>query len=116
MRASEESFYETKAKIIAMLAHPKRLKMVDLLSEKEMTVSELAEALKMAQATTSQHLAIMRRAGVVETARDGNFVFYRLADPKIAVACGVMSEAVFDLLVKQQKKLQPVLAMARRQR
>lgn len=112
---TDESFYDIKAKIIAVLANPKRLEIIDLLAEREKTVSELAEALGLAQAATSQHLAVMRKAGVVEARKEGNFVYYRLADPKIADACGVMSRAVVDLLVNQQEKLRPVLAVARKQ-
>jgi len=114
MKPSDASFYEVKARMIAVMANPKRLQIVDLLSDGEKTVSELSDGLGLAQATTSQHLAVMRKAGVVETTRRGNFILYRLADPKIASACGVMSQAVLDLLVKQQKKLQPVLALANR--
>ena len=113
MDATDESFYEIKARIIAVLANPKRLEIIDLLNRGERTVSDLATSLGIAQAATSQHLAVMRKAGVVETRKDGNFVFYRLADPKIADACGVMSRAVVDLLVNQQEKLRPVLAVAR---
>ncbi len=116
MTPGEESFYEVKARMIAVMANPKRLEIIDLLSEGEKTVSDLAESLGLAQATASQHLAVMRKAGVVETSRDGNFIRYRLSDPKIASACRVMSRAVLDLLVKQQKKLKPVLAMAQKQR
>jgi len=115
MEPIDESFYEIKARIIAVLANPKRLEIIDLLGRQERTVSELASALDIAQAATSQHLAVMRKAGVVETRKDGNFVYYRLADPKIADACGVMSRAVVDLLVSQQERLRPVLAVARRE-
>ena len=114
MEPIDESFYEIKARIIAVLANPKRLEIIDLLGRQERTVSELASALDIAQAATSQHLAVMRKAGVVETRKDGNYVYYRLADPKIAAACGVMSKAVIDLLVSQQERLRPVLAIARR--
>ena len=115
MEPIDESFYEIKARIIAVLANPKRLEIIDLRGRQERTVSELASALDIAQAATSQHLAVMRKAGVVETRKDGNFVYYRLADPKIADACGVMSRAVVDLLVSQQERLRPVLAVARRE-
>jgi len=114
MNAMEESLYEIKARIIAVLANPKRLEIVDLLGHRERTVSELTEALGLAQAATSRHLAVMRKTGIVETRKEGNFVHYRLADPKIAAACGVMNRAVVDLLVGQQEKLRPVLALARR--
>jgi len=109
----ESPFYEIEARILSVLANPKRLEIIDLLNHGERTVSDLATSLGIAQAATSQHLAVMRKAGVVETRKDGNFVFYRLADPKIADACGVMSRAVVDLLVNQQEKLRPVLAVAR---
>ncbi len=114
MEPADESFYEIKARVISVLANPKRLQIVELLGRSERTVSELAEELEIAQATTSQHLAVMRKSGVVETRKDGNFVYYRLADPKIAEACAVMSKAIVDLLVIQQEKLRPVLAGAQR--
>ncbi len=114
MERWDESLYEIKARIIAVLANPKRLQIVELLGKSERTVSELAADLEIAQATTSQHLAIMRKSGVVETRKDGNYVYYRLADPKIAEACAVMSKAIVDLLVIQQEKLRPVLAGAQR--
>ncbi len=114
MERSDESFYAIKARTIAVLANPKRLEIIDLLASAERTVTDLAAALGLPQATTSQHLAVMRKAAVVETRKEGNYVYYRLADPKIAAACGVMSEAVLDLLENQQEKLRPVLIIARR--
>ena len=114
MEPSDESFYEIKARVISVLANPKRLRVVELLGKSERTVSELAAELGIAQATASQHLAVMRKTGVVETRKEGNFVYYRLADPKIAEACAVMSRAIVDLLVSQQERLRPVLAVAQR--
>ncbi len=114
MEPSSESFYEIKARLISVLANPKRLQIVEILGQSERTVSELAEELDIAQATTSQHLAVMRKSGVVETRKDGNFVYYRLADAKIAEACAVMSRAIVDLLMIQQEKLRPVLAGVQR--
>ncbi len=114
MEPPDESFYEIKARVIAVLANPKRLQIVELLGKSERTVTELSEELAIAQATTSQHLAVMRKSGVVETRKDGNFVYYRIADPKISEACAVMSRAIVDLLVTQQERLRPVLAVAQR--
>ncbi len=114
MEPPDESFYEIKARVIAVLANPKRLQIIEILGKSEHTVSELASELEIAQATTSQHLAVMRKTGVVETRKEGNFVYYRLADAKIAEACAVMSRAIVDLLMSQQEKLRPVLAVAAR--
>lgn len=112
MNATDETLYEIKAHVIAVLANPKRLEIIDLLADRERTVSQLAASLGLAQAATSQHLGVMRKAGVVETRKEGNRVHYRLSDPRIAAACGVMSQAVLGLLVNQQERLKPVLAVA----
>ena len=114
MEPPDESFYEIKAKVISVLANPKRLQIIELLGKSERTVSELSADLAIAQATTSQHLAVMRKSGVVETRKEGNFVYYRLADQKIAEACAVMSRAILDLLMSQQERLRPVLAVAQK--
>ena len=114
MEPSDESFYESKARVISVLANPKRLQIIEILGKSERTVSELSAELEIAQATTSQHLAVMRKSGVVETRKDGNFVYYRIADAKIAEACAVMSRAIVDMLVSQQEKLRPVLAVAQK--
>jgi DNA-binding transcriptional ArsR family regulator len=114
MEPADESFYEIKAKVISVLANPKRLQIIELLGTSERTVTELSAILEIAQATTSQHLAVMRKSGVVETRKDGNFVYYRLADQKIAEACAVMSRAILDLLMSQQERLRPVLAGAQK--
>ncbi len=114
MTPPDDSFYEIKARVISVLANPKRLQIIEILGKAERTVSELAAELGIAQATTSQHLAVMRKSGVVETRKEGNFVYYRIADPQIAEACAVMSRAIVDMLVSQQEKLRPVLAVAQR--
>jgi ArsR family transcriptional regulator len=53
-------------------------------------VGKLAEDLGVSQPNVSQHLAVMRAAGVVEAERDGREVRYRLSDPEIIVACETM--------------------------
>ncbi len=113
MERLDESFYEIKARIISVLANPRRLHILDLLADRERTVTELAEELDMPQTTTSQHLAVLRKAGVVETRKEGNFVYYHLADRRVAEACAVMTRAVVGLLTTQQERLRPVLANAR---
>jgi DNA-binding transcriptional ArsR family regulator len=110
-----DTFYDVKARIISVLANPTRLEILDRLSEGERTVSDLSVALGIGQATTSQHLAVMRNAGVVDFRKQGNRSYYRLADPEISKACGVMGEAVVRLLVSRQENLLPVFLAARRQ-
>ncbi len=103
------SLYAVKAQVLAALANPRRLRIVDLLGAREKTVSELASALGAAQAATSQHLAVMRMAGVVYARTERNHVYYRPCDPGIAAACQRMGHVVVAMLVRQRERLRPAL-------
>jgi DNA-binding transcriptional ArsR family regulator len=89
-----EPIYELQAEILKTLANPRRLEMAHLLAEGPMTVGRLADRLALAQPNVSQHLALMRAAGVVEAERDGREIRYRLADPDIIAACNLMRAAL----------------------
>jgi DNA-binding transcriptional ArsR family regulator len=79
-----------QAEVMKTLAHPRRLQILHRLAGGPIGVARLATELGMSQPNTSQHLAVMRAAGVVEAERDGREVRYRLADPDVTVACGLM--------------------------
>jgi ArsR family transcriptional regulator len=64
------------------LSDPLRLRLLCLLRGGERCVCDLVEALKLAQPKISRHLAYLRKAGWVETRRDGLWVFYKLAQPR----------------------------------
>ncbi len=80
--------------LIRALASQHRLRIIHLLGARTMEVNELAGELGLAQATVSQHLAAMRAVGLVEAARDGRVVRYRLADGEILAACDLMREVI----------------------
>lgn len=70
--------------IIRALNHKLRLQIIRLLQDKgEMTVTEIYSKLKLEQSVASQHLAILRRAAIVNTRRDGKFIFYTLNTGRI---------------------------------
>lgn len=71
------------AAIARALADPKRLCVVERLASGEQSVSDLSREVGCQVPNMSQHLAVLRSAGLVETRRDGNTVFYRLADPSV---------------------------------
>ena len=81
---------ELQAEFLRTLAHPRRLRILHLLADGPTGVASLAAALGISQPNASQHLAVMRAAGVVEAERDGREVRYRVADPEIVVACGIV--------------------------
>jgi ArsR family transcriptional regulator, virulence genes transcriptional regulator len=85
-----DEVYRLQAEVLKTLSNPKRLEIVHLLAEGPREVSRLADELGISQPNVSQHLAIMRAAGVVAAEREGREVRYRLSDPEIMVACETM--------------------------
>lgn len=79
-----------QAEVLRTLASPRRLEILHALARGPMEVGRLADFIGATQPNASQHLAVLRTAGVVEAERDGREVRYRLADPDVMVACGVM--------------------------
>jgi len=90
MPSATNDIDELQASMLRSLASVHRLRILHLLGERPCEVNEVARALGMGQATTSQHLGGMRAAGLVEAIRDGRSVSYRLSDPQILEACGLM--------------------------
>jgi DNA-binding transcriptional ArsR family regulator len=85
-----DEVYRLQSEVLKTLANPKRLEIIHLLAEEPREVGRLAEELGISQPNVSQHLALMRSAGIVEAERDGREVRYRLSDPEVIVACETM--------------------------
>jgi ArsR family transcriptional regulator len=79
-----------QAEILKTLASPSRLEILHRLEEGPRPVSRLAADLGISQPNVSQHLAVLRGAGLVSAERDGREIRYRLVDPDVMVACKVM--------------------------
>lgn len=78
------------------LADPTRQKILEMLLEKERTVSEVVEAFKLTQPTVSHHLEILSRNGLLTSRREGKQIFYRTNQDNVVSCCGrLMSK--FDL-------------------
>ncbi|MBI3596740.1 MAG: winged helix-turn-helix transcriptional regulator [Nitrospirae bacterium] len=101
----EDRVYRHHAEICSTLANPKRLKIINILREKELSAGELLSILKIPKANLSQHMALMRQKGIVSVRREGNMVYYRLARPKILKAFDLMRELLFEVLEDQQRLL-----------
>lgn len=74
---------ESTARLLKELAHPLRLELLCHLAGGEKTVSDLTQLSDASQSRISQFLGRMRSEGLVAARRDGNFVHYRIDDPKI---------------------------------
>jgi ArsR family transcriptional regulator len=79
------------AAVARALGDPKRLCVLESLGAGEASVGELASRVSCQVPNMSQHLSVLRSAGLVTARRDGNTVFYRLSDPRILEACQLLS-------------------------
>jgi DNA-binding transcriptional ArsR family regulator len=81
------------ALVLRAVNHKLRQKMLDLLDEnKRMTVTEIYVKLRLEQSVASQHLAILRSAGVVQTERDGKFIFYSVNRNRVGQISSIVEE------------------------
>lgn len=87
------------------LNDPKRLLVLYALSDGPHTVSELCDVLQAPQSNTSQHLAVLRTAGMVDTERRGNSVIYSLRHPKVIDAIDKLREILADELNRRQQAI-----------
>lgn len=85
-RTTSETERQRYASVGKALADPKRLCVLESLAEGELSVRDLATRVSCQVPNMSQHLAVLRSAGLVTTRRDGSTVFYRLADPRVLEA------------------------------
>jgi DNA-binding transcriptional ArsR family regulator len=92
--------YRLHADVCRVLTDPKRLMLLDVLRSGERTVGELAEAIGVALPNASQHLAVLRSAGLVESRRVGTTVVYHLSEPAITDACDVIHGIVLRRLAR----------------
>lgn len=92
--------YEVKAEFFKTLGHPIRIRVLELLSEREYTVAELLSELGVEAANLSQQLAVLRRMNLVTARRVGNSVFYSIITPQVAellmVARRILTEVLTD--------------------
>jgi DNA-binding transcriptional ArsR family regulator len=79
-----------QAEVLKVLSSPRRLEILHRLADEPMEVGRLAAELGVSQPNVSQHLALMRAAGLVEATRDGREISYRIVDADVIVACALM--------------------------
>ena len=79
-----------QAEILKTLASPRRIEILHVLAGGPIEVGRLASRIGASQPNVSQHLSVLRTSGLVEAERDGREVRYRLSDPDVMVACGLM--------------------------
>jgi DNA-binding transcriptional ArsR family regulator len=86
--------YELEADMMRVLAHPKRIMIVNLLGPGSGTTTQIADRIGLSLQNTSQHLRVMRDRGIVRATRQGREVRYALTSPVLSECCRLVRQAL----------------------
>ena len=90
------TIFDLHADICKTLASPARLRIIAALRDGELAAGDIAGTLGISKANVSQHLAVMRHKGIVQSRREGLKVYYWLTSPKVVQACDLMREVLLE--------------------
>ena len=102
--------YEMQAEMAGALAHPVRLRILDLLSSGEYSTQALLSDLEIPKANLSQHIMVLRTVGLLEVRRDGRSQYLRLAFPRITEACKIVRSLLMEKLAAQERHVSELKA------
>ncbi|MGW6357265.1 ArsR/SmtB family transcription factor [Streptomyces sp. NPDC055092] len=97
--------YQLKAEFFKTLGHPARIRVLELLSEREYAVAEMLPEVGIEPAHLSQQLAVLRRANLVVSRKEGSTVYYALTSPHVAELLRVARTILSGVLTNQAELL-----------
>jgi ArsR family transcriptional regulator len=97
--------YQAKAEFFRMLGHPVRIRVLELLQGGPMPVRDLLTAIEVEPSPLSQQLAVLRRSGIVTSAREGSTVVYELASGDVAELMRAARRILTEMLAGQNELL-----------
>jgi ArsR family transcriptional regulator len=100
-----EPIQSVKAEFFKAMGHPARIRMLELLSDHELSVSELIDEVGLEGSHVSQQLGVLRRANLVRARKDGATVIYALADRRIAKLLALSKEILLAYLTETAGQL-----------
>ncbi|MFJ9539211.1 ArsR/SmtB family transcription factor [Streptomyces sp. NPDC101225] len=103
--------YQLKAEFFKTLGHPARIRVLELLSEREHAVAEMLPEVGIEPAHLSQQLAVLRRANLVKTRKEGSTVYYSLISPQVAELLRVARTILTGVLSGQAELLADLQAV-----
>ena len=112
----QRTVYELQAEICSALASPVRLQILDLLAEGEQTVGELLAVLQIPKANLSQHLAVLKDAGILSSRKVGLYQYMSLALPKIKEACSLVRSVLVEKIALEEKQNADLIKKLKAQR
>ena len=102
--------YQLKAEFFKTLGHPARIRVLELLSEREHAVSEMLPQVGIEPAHLSQQLSVLRRLNLVVTRKEGSTVYYSLVSPQVAELLAVARRILTEVLATQVELLDDLRA------
>jgi ArsR family transcriptional regulator len=93
-----------QAELCAALASPVRLQILELVSEGEKTSTQLQEILKLPKANLSQHLTVLKDAGIIQSRKEGLYQYMSLSLPRIKDACTIVKSVLAEKIEQEEKK------------
>lgn len=88
--------FQLHAELLKALSNPKRIEIIQLIRDQELPVSEIQEMLDLPQGNLSQHLQVLRAAGIVETRRDGKQIYYKISHQNFIKASDLFREVLIE--------------------
>lgn len=95
--------YQIHAEMCKVFSNPTRLEILDLLRDKQLSVTVLIKKTKLSQTNISQHLSIMKSKGIVASNRKGKNIYYKLTNLKITKAFDIIREILAERLKENGK-------------
>jgi ArsR family transcriptional regulator, virulence genes transcriptional regulator len=92
-----------QADICKIFANEKRLGIINLLKDSEMSNNALMKITGLSKVSMSQHINVLKSKGVIVVRREGVHLYYRIANPKIIQACSLMREVLVEQLREKEK-------------
>ena len=104
--------YQVKAEFFKTLGHPARIRVLELLSQRDHAVAEMLPLVGIEPAHLSQQLAVLRRANLVTARKQGSTVYYSLTSPQVAELLAVARQILTGVLAGQAELLHDLQASA----
>jgi ArsR family transcriptional regulator len=105
--------YQAKAEFFKTLGHPARIRILELLAEREQAVSELLPEVGIEAAHLSQQLAVLRRMNLVTSRREGSTVLYAMVSPQVGELLRVARTILAEVITNQAEILDDLRTAAR---
>lgn len=99
----KEQVYQELSRVTHAISNPKRMELIDVLSQKNYSVEELSNEITMSMASTSQHLQVLKSAKLVDSYRQGNFIIYSITDDSVLKLASVVKELGFRKIAEIER-------------